>query len=109
MQANGVTDNMLAKSNEPTFTDALAQKNKAKTQSVEATQQFRDKENKELSKTRTDAQTQAVNHISGMHAARKGGLGNVHGDQKQTSGKTAKNEKKLQIILMVFIKAPKRM
>ncbi|UMQ43427.1 hypothetical protein MKS83_06940 [Chryseobacterium sp. Y16C] len=95
MQANGVTDNMLAKSNEPTFTDALAQKNKAKTQSVEATQQFRDKENKELSKTRTDAQVQAASHISGMHNVRKGGLGNVHGEQKQTSGKDSQKRKEI--------------
>ncbi|PJJ67452.1 phage tail protein [Chryseobacterium geocarposphaerae] len=95
MQANGVTDNMLAKSNEPTFTDALAQKNKAKTQSVEATQQFRDKENKELSKTRTDAQAQAASHISGMHDVRKGGLGNVHGEQKQTSGKDSQKRKEI--------------
>jgi hypothetical protein len=56
-----------------------------------------------LSKTRTDAQAQAVNHISGMHGARKGGLGNVHGDQNKLQRKTAKNEKKLQIILMVFM------
>jgi hypothetical protein len=95
MKANGVTDKMLANSNEPSFTDALDQKNKAKTQSVEATQQFRNNENKELSKTRTDAQAQAVNHISGMHGARKGGLGNVHGDQKQTSAKDSQKRKEI--------------
>ncbi|REC39788.1 hypothetical protein [Chryseobacterium sp. 5_R23647] len=95
MKANGVTDKMLANSNEPSFTDALDQKNKAKTQSVEATQQFRNNETKELSKTRTDAQAQAVNHISGMHGARKGGLGNVHGDQKQTSAKDSQKRKEI--------------
>lgn len=95
MKANGVTDTMLAKSNEPTFTDALAQKNKAKTQSAAATQQFRTNENKELSKTRNEAQTQAAHHISGMHGARKGGLGNVHGEQKQTSGKDSQKRKEI--------------
>jgi hypothetical protein len=95
MKANGVTDKMLANSNEPSFTDALDQKNKAKTQSVEATQQFRNNETKELSKTRTDAQAQAANHISGMHGARKGGLGNVHGDQKQTSAKDSQKRKEI--------------
>jgi len=95
MKANGVTDTMLAKSNEPTFTDALAQKNKAKTQSVAATQQFRTNENKELSKTRNEAQTQTAHHISGMHGARKGGLGNVHGEQKQTSGKDSQKRKEI--------------
>jgi len=95
MKANGVTDKMLANSNEPSFTDALDQKNKAKTQSVEATQQFRNNESKELSKTRTDAQAQAASHISGMHGARKGGLGNVHGDQKQTSAKDSQKRKEI--------------
>lgn len=95
MQANGVTDNMLAKSNEPTFTDALAQKNNAKAQSVAATQQFRNKENQELSKTRNDAQEKANQHISGMHGARKGGLTNVQGEQKQTSGKDSQKRKEI--------------
>ncbi len=95
MKANGVTDTMLAKSNEPSFTDALAQKNKAKAQSVAATQQFRNNENKELSKTRSEAQTQAAHHISGMHGARKGGLGNVHGEQKQTSSKDSQKRKEI--------------
>ncbi|MFC7348867.1 hypothetical protein ACFQO9_19285, partial [Chryseobacterium zhengzhouense] len=95
MKANGVTDKMLENSNEPSFTDVLDQKNKAKTQSIEATQQFRDNEAKELSKTRNDAQAQAVNHISGMHGARKGGLGNVHGDQKQTSAKDSQKRKEI--------------
>ncbi|WP_288461004.1 hypothetical protein [uncultured Chryseobacterium sp.] len=95
MKANGVTDKMLATSNEPSFTDALDQKNNAKAQSVEATHQFRDNEAKELSKTRSDAQAQAVNHISGMHGARKGGLGNVHGDQQQTSAKDSQKRKEI--------------
>ncbi|PVV49405.1 hypothetical protein DD829_22765 [Chryseobacterium sp. HMWF035] len=95
MKANGVTDKMLANSNEPSFTDALDQKNNAKAQSVEATHQFRDNEAKELSKTRSDAQAQAVNHISGMHGARKGGLGNVHGDQQQTSAKDSQKRKEI--------------
>ncbi|MBL7879827.1 MAG: hypothetical protein JNN23_08195, partial [Chryseobacterium gambrini] len=95
MKANGVTDKMLANSNEPSFTDALDQKNNAKTQSIEATHQFRDNEAKELSKTRSDAQAQAVNHISGMHGARKGGLGNVHGNQQQTSAKDSQKRKEI--------------
>ncbi|MFY7843742.1 hypothetical protein [Chryseobacterium gambrini] len=95
MKANGVTDKMLAKSNEPSFTDALDQKNNAKTQSIEATHQFRDNEAKELSKTHSDAQAQAVNHISGMHGARKGGLGNVHGNQQQTSAKDSQKRKEI--------------
>lgn len=95
MKANGVTDSMLAKSNEPSFTDALDQKNKAKNQSVTATQQFRNKENNELSQTRNDAQTQADHHIGGMHSARKGGLGNVHGEQKQTSAKDGQKRKEI--------------
>uniref|UniRef100_A0AAU6WMY7 Uncharacterized protein n=1 Tax=Chryseobacterium endophyticum TaxID=1854762 RepID=A0AAU6WMY7_9FLAO len=95
MKAHGVTDNMLAKSNESSFTDALAEKNKAKAQSASATQQFRNKESQELSKTRDDAQAKASQHISGMHSARKGGLQNAHGEQKQTAGKDSRKRKEI--------------
>ncbi|WP_294311346.1 hypothetical protein, partial [uncultured Chryseobacterium sp.] len=95
MKAHGVTDNMLAKSNESSFTDALAEKNKAKAQSASATQQFRNKESQELSKTRDDAQAKASQHISGMHSARKGGLQNAHSEQKHTAGKDSRKRKEI--------------
>ncbi|MDR6464751.1 hypothetical protein [Chryseobacterium sediminis] len=95
MKAHGVTDDMLANSNEPSFKNALTEKNKAQTQSTAATQKFRNSEEKELSKTKNQAQAQAVHHITGMHSARKGGLGNAHGEQKQTATKDSQKRKEI--------------
>ncbi|SMO69846.1 hypothetical protein SAMN06265171_10520 [Chryseobacterium rhizoplanae] len=95
MKAHRVTDDMLANSNEPSFKNALTEKNKAQTQSTAATQKFRNSEEKELSKTKNQAQAQAVHHITGMHSARKGGLGNAHGEQKQTATKDSQKRKEI--------------
>ena len=95
MKANGVTDSMLANSNEPSFTKALAEKNNAKTQSAAATQQFRKTEGNELAKTKEEAQSQAARQISGMHSARKGGLDHAHGEQKQTATKDSQKRKEI--------------
>ena len=95
MKAHGVTDQMLAKSNEPSFTEALDEKNKAKTESAAATEKFRKTENTELSKTREQAQSQAINHIAGMHNARKGGLNHAHGEQKNTATKDSQKRKEI--------------
>lgn len=95
MKANGVTDSMLANSNEPSFTKALAEKNNAKTQSAAATQQFRKTEGSELAKTKEEAQSQAIRQISGMHSARKGGLDHAHGEQKQTATKDSQKRKEI--------------
>ncbi|WP_263602665.1 hypothetical protein [Chryseobacterium sp. PET-29] len=95
MKTHGVTDKMLANSNEPSFTEALDEKNKAKTESTAATQKFRKTENAELSKTRQQAQSQAVQHIGGMHNARKGGLNHAHGEQKNTATKDSQKRKEI--------------
>lgn len=95
MQENGVTDNMLANSNEPSFTSALDEKNKAKTQSQAATNQFRNNENQQLAKTQGEAQAQAGQQIAGMHTARKGGLNQVHGNQGQTANKDTEKRKEI--------------
>lgn len=95
MSANGVTDTMLANSNEPTFKAALGEKNKAKEQSEASTTQFRADENKQLGKTQNEAQTQAVKQIAGMHGARKTGLDKVHGNQNQTASKDTEKRKEI--------------
>lgn len=95
MKTNGVTDQMLANSNEPSFTEALDEKNKAKTQSAAAAEKFRKTENTELSKTREQAQSQAVHHIGGMHNARKGGLNHAHGEQKNNATKDSQKRKEI--------------
>lgn len=95
MKTHGVTDKMLANSNEPSFTEALGEKNKAKTESAAATEKFRNTENSELSKTREQAQSQAIHHIGGMHNARKGGLNHAHGEQKNTATKDTQKRKEI--------------
>ncbi|WP_346985736.1 hypothetical protein [Chryseobacterium sp. POE27] len=95
MKAHGVTDKMLENSNEPSFTEALGEKNKAKTESAAATEKFRNSENSELSKTREQAQSQAIHHIGGMHNARKGGLNHAHGEQKNTATKDTQKRKEI--------------
>lgn len=95
MKTHGVTDKMLANSNEPSFTDALDEKNKAKSQSVAETKKFRKNEEGELSKTRNEAQSQAAHQIGGMHNARKGGLNHAHGEQKNTATKDSQKRKEI--------------
>ncbi|KNB60037.1 hypothetical protein [Chryseobacterium sp. Hurlbut01] len=95
MKAHGVTDKMLANSNEPTFTEALDEKNKAKTQSVAETKKFRKNEEGELSKTRNEAQSQAAHQIGGMYNARKGGLNHAHGEKKNTATKDSQKRKEI--------------
>ncbi|MDI1257323.1 MAG: hypothetical protein PSV16_14610 [Flavobacterium sp.] len=95
MKENGVTDNMLAKSNEPSFTNALDQKNNAKTQSKAATTQFRQNEGGQLAQTRSGAQEAATAQIGGMFAGRKAGLNKAHGNQKETADKDNKARKEV--------------
>lgn len=95
MSANGVTDNMLANSNEPTFKAALGEKNKAKEQSEASTTQFRVNETKQLGQTQNEAQAQATKQIAGMHGARKGGMDKVHGNQNQTAAKDTEKRKEI--------------
>jgi len=95
MKEHGVTDQMLANSNEPSFKGALDEKNKAKEQSKAATNQFRIDENQKLNKTQNEAQAQAAKQIAGMHGARKGGLDKVLGNQKETASKDTAERKKI--------------
>lgn len=95
MKANGVTDTMLANSNEPSFKGALEEKNKAKQQSQAATNQFRNNEGLQLSKTQNEAQAQATHQISGMHEARKVRQNQAHGNQSQTASKDTETRKEI--------------
>ncbi|WP_300487871.1 hypothetical protein [Flavobacterium sp.] len=95
MKEHGVTDQMLANSNEPSFKGALDEKNKAKEQSKAATNQFRIDEGQKLNKTQNEAQAQAAKQIAGMHGSRKGGLDKVLGNQKETASKDTAERKKI--------------
>ncbi|MEP0264728.1 hypothetical protein [Dokdonia sp.] len=95
MAAHGVTDTMLANSNEASFTGALAEKDAAKAQSDAATQQFRSQEEEEQQKVQQSAQQQTTSGVGGMNAARVSGLNKVAGDQKQTASKDSVERKRI--------------
>ncbi|WP_299677210.1 hypothetical protein [uncultured Dokdonia sp.] len=95
MATHGVTDDMLANSNEASFTGALAEKNAAKAQSDAATQQFRTQEEQEQQNVQQNAQQQTNTQIGGMNAARVAGLNKVAGNQKQTASKNSVERKRI--------------
>jgi len=95
MAENNVTDEMLANSNEASFTGALAEKNAAKEQSVAATSQFRNQETTDQQNLQNSAQQETQNEVGGMNAAHTGGLNKVAGNQKDTATKNSDARKKI--------------
>lgn len=95
MEAHGVTDTMLANSNEASFTGALAEKNAAKAQSDAATQQFRTQEEEGQQQVQQNAQQQTNTEIGGMNASRVAGLNKVANDQKKTASKDSVERKRI--------------
>jgi len=95
MASHGVTDNMLANSNEASFTGALAEKNAAKTQSESATAQFRTQEAQDQQTVQNQAQQETQNQVSSMHSARTGELNKIAGHQKGTSTQNSQKRKEI--------------
>ncbi len=95
METHGVSDEMLANSNEPSFTAALDEKNNAQAQSAAATQAFRGQEATEQENVQNQAEQATQNQVGGMHAARTTGLKNVAGNQKGTAQKNSAARKKI--------------
>ena len=84
LKAAGVSDHVLATSNDPAFTQALESKESAKTQTQEATANFRAKEATAQAQTQADAQAATNEQLDGMHGARSAGLNKVAGNQKKS-------------------------
>ena len=84
LKAAGVSDHVLATSNDPAFTQALEAKESAKTQTQEATANFRAKEATAQAQTQADAQAATNEQLDGMHGARSAGLNKVAGNQKKS-------------------------
>ncbi len=76
-----VTDEQLAKSNEPSFQDALQAKKEAKNEAAEAPQTFRQTEQEQIVKAKADATQTAQADVRDMHGERAGIFGKV-GDQQ---------------------------
>ncbi|WP_062056986.1 eCIS core domain-containing protein [Aquimarina longa] len=85
MSDNQITDEQLANSNEPQFTGALGEKQKAKSHTQNAPNQFRQQEQGILANARVTAENKGQQAIVGMHGDRTQVLGQVQGNQQQTS------------------------
>lgn len=79
-----ITDEQLAKSNEPDFTKALDAKNEAKAQAETAPGEYRQAEQAELSQAQGDAAATAQEQTQAMHGERAAVLAQVSERQGQT-------------------------
>ena len=77
MAEAGVTDEQLAKSNEPAFTGALDEKKKAGEHAATAPQEVQRQEQQVLQGGRESAEATAAAQLTGMQEARGKGLGQV--------------------------------
>lgn len=70
MKANNVTEDQLASSNEPTFTEALDEKKNAQKDAVEKPNEYRKEEALTLKEAKADVNEKSVQTMVGMHGAR---------------------------------------
>lgn len=87
MSEANVTDEQLAKSNEPTFTGALDAKNEAQTHAAEDPKAFRQLETQTLTSAKATAVAVAQKEVSAMHGSRKTNLKGMESNQVQAKGK----------------------
>lgn len=94
MADNKVTDEQLAKSNEPKFTGALAEKNNAQTEAKLAPVNYRKKENSQLKGAQKVAATNSKEGLGQMQAAKLLSEKNVLAGQttNKTNDKTEKEK-----------------
>lgn len=90
MTENNVTDEQLAKSNEPKFTGALDQKNQAQVEAKLAPINYRKKEGAQLGAAQNDAKTTSQDSLAQMQGAKQVSENNVLTNQttNKTSDKT---------------------
>jgi len=88
-----ITDEQLAKSNEPDFINALNAKKAAKDNAEKAPKEFKNEENKKLEASKREAQGKTNSTMEGMHQSRKGLLDSVTNKQHKAGEKnTAKHQ-----------------
>jgi hypothetical protein len=87
MKANNVTEDQLAKSNEPSFTAALDQKKAAQKDAVEKPKQYRKDEKLMLTQAKAASQEQSAHALAGMDAARGKNFASVVQHQQTTKDK----------------------
>ncbi len=87
MAENNITDEQLAKSNEPTFLEGLDSKAKAKENTEQAPQQLRNQEQGILGATNANANATGQLGLQNMHQDRDVLLNQVVGQQQETGTK----------------------
>jgi Domain of unknown function (DUF4157) len=87
MKANNVTEDQLAKSNEPSFTAALDQKKGAQKDAVEKPKQYRKDETLMLGEAKGGAQVESTHALAGMDTARGKNFALVVQQQQTTKQK----------------------
>ncbi|BCL35121.1 DUF4157 domain-containing protein [Nostoc sp. MS1] len=87
MSEADVTEEQLAKSNEPEFQGALAAKKDAQTSAVEAPPKYRLQEQAILKTAQATAETTVKQHLDAMHNTRSQNLGQVADHQVGAKGK----------------------
>ena len=85
MADENVTEQQLAKSNEPEFQEALSSKQEAQTQAAKAPQEYRSYEGEQVNQAKTQAAGTAQSHLHSMHGGRAQVLAQIVG--KQTGAK----------------------
>ncbi|MGH1437184.1 MAG: eCIS core domain-containing protein [Lewinella sp.] len=85
MVTNEVTDEQLAKSEEPSFLTALDSKKTAKTNTAEAPIQFRQQEQSVREKHQSQAESKGEKTVSGMFGERKDLLAKASGEQEKNA------------------------
>lgn len=95
MAAANVTDEQIARSNEPDFTAALDARQRARDHAATAPADYRTQEEAILAQGREAASGDAAARLEGMHGVRAGALAGAHGDKQDT--KTAHEEKHARV------------
>ncbi|MFM7365671.1 MAG: DUF4157 domain-containing protein, partial [Cuspidothrix sp.] len=82
-----VTEEQLAKSNQPEFQAALTAKKEAQTETVQGPAKYRQEEQGIIANAKATAEATAQQHLQGMHGIRNQNLGQVGEQQVGTKGK----------------------
>ena len=95
MAESNVTDDQLAKSNEPKFQEALDSKKTAKSNAETAPAAFRQKEDATLQTSAAKSEATSQEQLAGMHQVRSGAFTKVLGKQKGAGTKDTSEREKI--------------
>jgi hypothetical protein len=107
MAKDNVTEDQLAKSNEPKFTGALDEKKDAQTKARNAPAEYRAVEDPQLAKAKTQAQGSIHGGMEDMHNKKSDVFGKVDGSKSGTKSKDETKRKEIADNLQRIYKATK--